>query len=106
MPPLAPAASAVSPRSVLTRRAAGSSSKLGTSVQRRVVLRADGGDGVHSPGADYRNVPRAPVNCSGWADLPADRPFPRLSPVRGRPKVGRPRCKAPPPHMLTCPRTV
>jgi hypothetical protein len=46
MPPLAPAAGSVSPRSVLARRAAGCSSEKGAAVQRRVVLRADGGDGA------------------------------------------------------------
>ena len=46
MPPLAPAAGAVSPRSVLARRAAGSTLPGGTVMQRRVVLRADGGDEV------------------------------------------------------------
>ena len=46
MPPLAPAASAVSPRSVLARRAAELIVDAWDSAQRRVVLRADGGDGA------------------------------------------------------------
>jgi len=46
MPPLAPAAGAVSPRSVLARRAAECSSRNWSRARRRVVLRADGGDGL------------------------------------------------------------
>jgi hypothetical protein len=46
MPPLAPAAGSVSPRSVLARRAAECSSRNWRRARRRVVLRADGGDGL------------------------------------------------------------
>jgi hypothetical protein len=93
MPPLAPAAGAVSPRSVLARHDAGSSSLMVTGA-RRVVLRADGGDEVvaHREGvgravsilrnaerqcwsANAREPPSAPVKHPGCAERAGSAPL-------------------------------